>query len=204
MRVFPIFGEHRDLTIAQTAVWNSADKGSNISLSSGDRIATHDATAAHNGVRLTGTHTSGKYMIQVARNSTDWQYVVFGADYDSDSNLNTNNEDLYGVYASGGSGVSLYSTGESTTPTHHSGNAEDFRNCTTTEFYIDLDNGKLWMGVDGVVTNGGDPAAGTNPFMTGLPLVNAYGFYMSNEKNGSAVEILSKTTIEPPAGYGAW
>lgn len=41
-------------------------------------------------------------------------------------------------------------------------------------FAIDLDAGKMWIGLNGTWFNSGDPAAGTNPQFSGLPLTGIW------------------------------
>jgi hypothetical protein len=76
-------------------------------------------------------------------------------------------------------------------------------------FAVDFDNAKIWIGIDGVWHNSGNPAAGTNQtlsmtsFVAGFPCVNSNGSF----GGGSEFTIrLSDVDVEYsiPTGFSAW
>ena len=177
------------------ATWNSLDKTASITLSNGNLTAFANTTTFE-GVRATAnalnTATGGKFY---------WEMNVDAL---------TANTDIYvGVRSSSTamtSGVDILSTA------NHAawrGNAFYFVNGWTAGsapttiaagnrlmFALDIDNRRLWVGKNGTWNNSGNPASGTNPSFSNMPLaVNSAPFIHTDNVTGSV-----QVTLVPSSG----
>lgn len=68
--------------------------------------------------------------------------------------------------------------------------------------------GYLWIGVNGTWPNGGDPAAGTNPWITGIPTTDlvfiAASIYTGTGNTWRIQAKASEQSYLPPSGFTAW
>lgn len=135
-----------DLTPAK---WNSADKGSNVSLYYGDLSARMSGVTE--GIRATLGVSSGKYYWEFSQASSSNACIVgiANSSYSLTTFLGTNSNSY---------GVQLNNTGY----------ASNFSQYDRGMVALNMDDGEWFMGRNGTWFNSGDPAAGTNPRNTGL------------------------------------
>ncbi len=140
---------------------NPADKGTNVVLSGGDLIATINATSNDDSVRSIFSMSYGKRYWEIeitAFPGTSYAVIGIGT---SDADINNYpGKDAHGYGYYSGSG------------TYHNnvwaayGNSYGLNDVIS--IALDLDEGKIWFGLNGVWQASGDPAAGLNPAFSGL------------------------------------
>jgi hypothetical protein len=152
--------------IIQTAVvWNSADKGADLSLSGSDLIVTRNGTNNNSwrSVRANVSRNSGKYYFEVdnTTNGSGNGYMICGLanSTQSLSNYIGSSTNSWGWQANNTSGAS---------PRYNAVQGSFFGSYVTAGqnamVAVDFDAGKIWFGING--TWSGDPAAGTGEVYT--------------------------------------
>lgn len=139
------------------AVWNQLDKGAGIALSNGNRTDTASAAAT---VRATIGKSSGK-----------WYWEI-----NADAALN---DSLYGV-ANASAGLAIALGLDANGWSYYSASGNTYNNLVATAYgalwttadkimvALDMDNGKVFFGKNGVWQASGNPATGANPAFSGL------------------------------------
>lgn len=144
-----------DLTPAK---WNSADKGSNVTLRYGDLSAS--MTGVTEAVRATQGVSTGKYYWEFNLYSSSAACIV-GVANSSASLTNYLGVDTnsWGVQLNNGNKI-----------TNNSGSAygSAFSQYDRGMVALNMTDGEWFVGLNGTWFNSGDPAAGTNPAHTGL------------------------------------
>jgi hypothetical protein len=172
--------------------WNPADKYASFTLSDGDLTITGGSV-----------WTSARAILSLAAGKRYWE--IFQA---------TNSELMFGVGTSvfpldsypGSSheGWSMYYFGLNGEQ-YHTGDSHNYGTRAASDnvhmIALDMDNNKLWYGVNGVWLNSGDPAAGTNPthLLDKTPLFPAIC-----GPGTSTARFSSGFTYTPPAGFTGW
>jgi hypothetical protein len=145
------------------ATWNAVNKETGVALSNGNLTATMTA----DGHVTTGTMaaSSGKYYFEWTRNNSGGNWSVglafLSATSGSVNSLPNNfgyDAATFGVYPDGSA---LYNGSNTNVGAQGTG--------STRMLAIDIDAGKLWMGLNGTWYNSGNPAAGTNPTKSSFP-----------------------------------
>jgi hypothetical protein len=147
------------------ATWNPSDKGSEITLSSNNNVATKSGSGssfASSGIRSTIGKSSGKWYweyVYTEDGGSNWPVVGVG-------NLSANMSDHvgsdtngWGVYAP--DGYKYYNDIGSSYGT-------SFTQGDVIGVALNMDTGKVWFSKNGTWMNSGDPAAGTNEAFSGL------------------------------------
>lgn len=144
-----------------TVTWNSADMGTNITLSGGDLIATADTSAAFRAIRATHGRSSGKRYYEVLCN-------VLGSTRTGMANSSHSLATYIGNSARGGG----FGSAANTVNGYTVDNSGTFTisNGDYLMFAFDLDAGKGWVGKNNVWQLSGDPAAGTGQWISGSNL----------------------------------
>ncbi len=147
------------------ATWNPSDKGSEITLSDKNNVATKSGSGssfANSGIRSTIGKSSGKWYweyVYTEDGGSNWPVVGVG-------NLSANMSDHvgsdtngWGVYAP--DGYKYYNDIGSSYGT-------SFTQGDVIGVALNMDTGKVWFSKNGTWMNSGDPAAGTNEAFSGL------------------------------------
>ena len=179
--------------MATYATWNPSDKHVDITLSDGDLKAAA-TTSQWRAVRGTVGLASGKWYYEVTY-ATSGNYGLVGV-----ASAAVSLADRIGVSATGwgnqSNGFFMNNNATKTGVTHASTNV--------VMVAVDLDNGKIWWGLNGTWYGSGDPATGANPHYDNLsgtvyPAVNCYGSGTSYLANFGA----SAFTYSVPSGFNS-
>lgn len=179
-------------TAEQSAQWNSADKNAAITLSNGDRDAAGGTLVSVRG--LLGRSTGKYYWEVLVLTSIGNHWCGFG---NAAANLGgyTGNSTNSAGMASGGNAVTGWTKSQTGVITYV---ANDILG-----FAIDLGAGYGWVAVNNSWQLTGDPAAGTNPWVSGIS-----GTVYPMTSPGSGTDRISTKTAElaysPPSGFSQW
>jgi len=183
--------------------FDSATKGTNCTLSAGDKRITSTTTAWSSAKCLT-SYSSGKrhaeFKITAVATAGALDYAPMFGVVTSAAGMNTY------LYAAATSSV-IFGTDTECKYNHLNGGQYDFLPAATPKptvndrfgISIDFDAKKIWLWWKGAVFNGGDPAAGTGAFTyTGTPAwllaASVYGL--------NSGELVSP--IYTPSGFAVW
>ena len=181
--------------------WDSAAKGTNLSLSNADL----DATATSGGfssVRATSGKTTGKKYFEILVVTQTGPGEVFaGVSDDATTSTTTLNNFSYANTAmtrddgfSGFSGFTAnFSTGFGSTVAGK-----------VLGIAVDLDNKKGWIAQDNTWRSSGDPAGGTNEYFTWSGSYTIYPCISVVTSPTSVRLVPSSTTYSPPSGFATW
>ena len=173
--------------------WNPADKHADITLSDGDLKAAA-TTSQWRAVRGVSGKSSGKWYFEVTF-TTSGDYGLVGV-----ASSSVSLADRIGVSATGwgnqNNGFFMNNNATKTGVTHASTNV--------VQVAVDLDNGKIWWGLNGAWYGGSDPASGTGAHYDNLsgtvyPAVNCYGVGTSYLANFGA----SAFAYSVPSGFNS-
>ena len=182
----------------QAVSWNSADKAANVTLSNSDMNAAASAGGAWVGVRATlGRSTDLFYweMDVVLANSTS----IIAGFMSSGANLQYPGQSANGAgVRRAGKFCSGWTHANTTAPGGTDTNGDRWM------FAANLNNGKLWCGVNNSWTSG-DPAADTTPWVTGVTgtIYPAVGFFATSATARLVVDA-AQFSYSPPSGFSAW
>jgi hypothetical protein len=132
------------------ATWNSADKGTNVTLSSGDLTAAGAVT--WNAVRATQGKSTGKWYFELTITGATGT-AGFGDSGFSLANYAGASANSASYYDSG---PTIFANGFTST------GAPAISGTGTFQFAIDLDNRKCWLGKGGAWSRTSDPTTGSN------------------------------------------
>jgi len=183
--------------------WNPSDKAAAITLSNGNLTATGTINAAdvdRNARGISGK-SSGKWYFECAFSALG-TYVGIGV-ANSTAPLNTTyiGQDVngWGAFSTGGSYHNAVASVTAIFPTFVANNI--------IMVALDMDNGKVWMGVNGTWPSSGDPAAGTNYSWNGITGTIYPAIGLKNVLTaavGTANFGTTPFTYTPPSGFFAW
>lgn len=140
------------------ATWNPSDKHADVTLSNGNLTA-EAAVEGWRSVRGTIGKSSGKHY---------WEITI--DENSSEENMGVA-KSATALDASCGSDAYSYAYHSDDGDKYHNGSYSGYGSLyynTVISIALDLDNGKIWFGKNGVWQASGDPVAGTNPAFTGL------------------------------------
>ena len=158
---------------------NPLDKNSNVTASDGNLKAV-GTSGAHYPIFSTFGMKGGKWYVEYRNNgsSSNWRHAIMNFEHDSaslnaDSTVASNtsavNKVGYGINVNNGNKMHDSDTGSSY-GTALSGTS-DVLQCA-----VDLDNGKIYWGINNTWFNSGDPAAGSNPAFSGIDTTITWTF----------------------------
>lgn len=190
------FGAKRATAVSeQDVTWNPSDKDADVTLSNGDRNATSSGAGS---VRATHGKTSGKYYceIQLLTGMSNFRAGLGNGSFSLSTYVG--NSASSGGVASGGNTVSTWTKAQAGTFTIVANDVLGFA--------VDMGVGYAWVSLNGVWQLTGDPAAGTNPWMTGLSgtVYPAAGFAGSTANVQQLRAKTSEVTYSPPSGFSVW
>ncbi len=181
------------------ATWNPNDKGSSITLSNKNNVATKSGSNSdytNSGIRSTIGKSSGKWYFEYVYTEdggSNWPVVGVG-------NLSANMSDhvgsdtnSWGIYAQ--DGYKYHNDVGSSYGT-------SFVQGDIIGVALDMDNGKVWFSKNGTWMNSGDPAAGTNEAFSGLT-GTIYAFIVVHQPSSIWTANFGATglTYTPPSGF---
>lgn len=176
----------------QSAQWNSADKNAAITLSNGDRDATGGTLVSVRG--LLG-RSSGKYYFEcIPQSSAANFWCGFGTSGANLASYPGNSASSAGL-ASSGNAVNTWTKDQAGTFSIAAGDVLGFA--------LDMGVGYGWMSKNNVWQLTGNPAAGTNQWISGVT-GTVYPFCAPG---GATARISTKTselTYSPPSGFSQW
>jgi len=186
---------------------NPLDKNSNATASDGNLKAT-GGSAAHYPIFSTFGMKGGKWYVELRNeNNNNWRHSIMnfahdGNSLDGDSTVSNNtsavNKVGYGLNVSNGQKMHDSDSGSS----YGSGlsGTSDVLQCA-----VDLDNGKIYWGINNTWFNSGDPAAGSNPAFSGIDTTITWTFaYHIYSSNGCTVNFGQQGfAYTPPTGFKA-
>lgn len=189
--------------------WSSTNKSSNITLSNGDLDAVSVGGAGFNTVIGTVGKITGKRYFEVKAVDYDGvnnNFLLFGVSSGVPGNFNTY------VGTSGNPGVTLQMPATRLVNTWSAGTNTYLGIVLNSVFgvAVDMDNGKVFLSADNdfdPLSNGCDPATGTNPFATFTPGVTVYPavcLYQNNPTNKFRLLSQGSLTYSPPSGFTSW
>lgn len=186
-----------------TAILNPSDKHADITLSSGNLVATKSANDALRSVRatLSRAHTDNGYFEVYVSEGTASTFMTVGLSTTSllvanfcgaDTNSWAYYQDTGGKYTN--NAVTAYGTTWKT-------NGDIIG--------VALMNGKLWFAKNNVWQNSGNPAAGTGEAFSGITgtLYPTLSLYKGGAapKHQLGIRLHASTqTYSPPSGFGPW
>lgn len=139
------------------ATWNPSDKGTNITLSNGNLTDTASGAGA---VRATIGKATGKWY---------WEITVDSGTGQSLHGIANASATLAGFLGGDGNGWSYFNaTGNYANNGAFSGSADTWTTGDKIMVALDMDNGKVFFGKNGVWQSSGNPATGANPAFSGL------------------------------------
>lgn len=184
---------------AQTT-WNPADKGSGVALPNGN-LAASGSGGVYYAVRATQSRSTGKYCYENTQTSVTPNSSTSGF---ATSAMALNN------YV-GFSAVSVAyqpngNTLKSSQFTLVTAPSVTFASGETMTFCVDLDAGKAWLAKNGTFTGGGNPAAGTNPWVTFAPGLVLFPAYATPDASNVATANFGASAFVAtlPTGFLAW
>ncbi|RLG26190.1 hypothetical protein DRN85_03625 [Methanosarcinales archaeon] len=153
------------------ATWNPADKSAGIDLYDGDLRAKRNTEYGNSdrSVRANVHFSSGKWYWEYYINdrTNSYHFGIAEGDCDLESGLGrVEGENSYGWRVVGGGTSSnnrLYHNGEELQDYNPGADDGDI-----VMVALDLDNGKIWYGVNGVWCESGNPETGANPAFSGI------------------------------------
>lgn len=176
----------------QSAQWNSADKNASITLSNSDRDATGGSIVS---VRSLLGRSSGKYYFEITMLTGSGSHVVGFADGSFSLAQYPGNSASSAGHTSGGNFVNTWTKAQSGTITLAANDVVGFA--------IDLTAGKAWVAKNNSWQLTGDPAAGTNEWVSGITGT----IYPAAAPSGNSSRIHTKNTeltYTPPSGFSNW
>lgn len=188
------------------STWNPSDKGSDITLSGSNLIATGGNTGVTSAlVRSTTSHSTGKFYAEIVLTTLSASnYPNIGI---AESALLFTNAM---AYASAGNYASI----QPTPGFIYRNGAYATSGITLTSGDVvnlapDLTANKIWIGKNGTYINSGNPSAGTNPSWTGLTAVAYFlAAYCFSAAGAVAVATLRTTSAQfgytMPTGWSEW
>lgn len=181
----------------QSAQWNSADKDADITLSNSDRDT---AGAGAGSVRSLLGRSSGKYYWEVT--------IITGAPgnlYVGLANSSFSVTNNYPGGAASSAGVSSGGNAVNTWTKDQTGTFAIAQN-DVLGFACDITAGKLWVAKNNSWQLTGDPAAGTNQWVSGISgtVYPTLGYAASYATGGRISTKTSELSYSPPSGFSQW
>ena len=176
----------------QSAQWNSADKNASITLSNSDRDATGGSLVS---VRSILGRSSGKYYFEITMLTGSASHVVGFANGSFALSTYPGNGASSAGHTSGGNFVNTWTKAQAGTFTLAANDVVGFA--------IDLTAGKAWVAKNNTWQLTGDPAAGTNEWVSGITGT----VYPAAAPSSNSSRIHTKTaelTYSPPSGFSQW
>lgn len=176
----------------QSAQWNSADKNASITLSNGDRDATGGSLVSVRG--LLGRSTGKYYFEIVLLTSVGSVWIGLGSSGANLASYVGNSASSAGL-ASGGNTVNTWTKDQAGT---FAVSVNDVLG-----FAVDMTAGHAWVSKNNSWQLTGDPAAGTNQWISGL---SGAVYPMASPAAGTS-RINTKTaelSYSPPSGFSQW
>jgi hypothetical protein len=185
--------------VAPVAVtWNPLDRSSQMVLSSGDMIATHNPVAGHDMVRATLGRSTGKFYfeVEVGSGTLDSCVGVAGASDPLEP----------GYVGEGSTGYSYYQqTGLKIHNASTAAYGSSWSGANRVGVAVDLGAGLIWYSLNGTWQASGDPAAGTNHAFSGLsgtyfPAASLFQFGVTARLRAKASDLIDAV----PSGFSPW
>lgn len=190
-----------------TVTWNPSDKGSNISLTSGDLVATKVTSDGFQSVRATHGHDvtdAGGFYFEVVLTSAGGTapYALIGVGTSSDPTVGSQfvgqGAASYGYYQETGAKYN------NNTPTAYGATYT-----TGDNVGVFVKNGKVYFRKNGTWQNSGDPDAETGFAFSGLtgtvyPTFSPYRASGGTPHTGTAKFNAASFTYSVPSGGSAW
>lgn len=188
-----------------TITWDTARANANVIFTNNDLTAARDdANSANYGLFATDGHSTGKryFEIYVAGASTGGFFGLSSAGFPSNEEIGRDDQ-VWGL----GHNSGQYTYADNNNYLGQKGQswgAGDTLMCA-----VDLDSGEAWLGKNGTWWESGDPAAGTNPLYSSVPIGEA--IYPSATMGANSGDMsmearfaLSDLVHGPPSGFSAW
>lgn len=185
--------------------WNSADKGATISLSNGDKTATHTGTAGDDGVRGTVSRTTGKWYFETAN--------VFGASADNSVGIARATPTFAQIAANAANACVTFRSGSIFLNTANTGalSGADMTGSHTIDVAVDLDNKRIWFRGNGSNWNNNvanNPATNTGGIditsITGAALFPVTTLFELSTPASSTFNGTGSFARSQPSGFNAW
>lgn len=180
----------------QNVTWNPSDKDTDITLSNSDRDA---ASSGAGSVRSLLGRSSGKYYWEVLiQTGVGNLYIGFANSSYSITNTYPGSAASSAGVASGGNAVNTWTKDQAGTFTISVGDVLGFA--------LDLSNGKAWVSKNNTWQLTGDPAAGTNQWVSGITgtIYPTIGWVASFAAGGRICTKTAELTYSPPSGFSRW
>ncbi|MFN4283525.1 MAG: hypothetical protein ACK4NA_12885 [Alphaproteobacteria bacterium] len=188
------------LTSAHAVTWNPSDKGANVTLTNGNLTASGSGMV-YNGVRATVSRSSGKYCYEAKQSSVTANSSVSGF-ATSSFPLNTylGQQPIAAGYQPNGHTQKSAEFTIAGTP------GVTFVTNDIMTLCVDLDAKKIWIGKNGGWLASGDPANGTNPWLTYTASLTLFPAYTTPESGNAVTANFGATafTHPLPEGFLAW
>lgn len=181
----------------QSAQWNSADKDADITLSNSDRDT---AGAGAGTVRSLLGRSTGKYYWEVTIITGSPGNLYLGL---VNSTFTVTNN--YCGSAASSAGIASFGNSVHTWTKAQAGTISLALN-DIVGFAVDISTGYLWVARNNTWQLTGDPAAGTNPWVSGItgtvyPACSYVGAYSTG---GRISTTTAELTYSPPSGFSRW
>lgn len=180
----------------QNVTWNPSDKGATVSLSGSDLIA-GSSSPAFASVRATLGRSTGKYYFEILCTTFGSTRTGLGDGAFSTSTYVGNSSKSAGF-------VSGFNTNNGFTL--NQAGTISLANGDVLGFAVDGDAGKAWVSKNNTWQLTGDPAAGTNHWISWTPPVTIYPATSVYETNTSFTlrTKTSQITGSVPSGFSVW
>jgi hypothetical protein len=193
-------------TIAPETLWDPNKQNPGITLSNGNLTATCTQTDTGNTVLSTGVQNSGKLYFEIDFTGPDGVYQFSIGICDS-ATVDEN------VRAGWGESWAFYPRSTTSGRFYHDGvNLLTLTIPTITNNIImvatDLDVGKMWVGVDNVWLNSGNPSSGTGSVFDDSSMIGIDMVPIFSGRNDGEIATLNASsdlfTYSHPSGFSAW
>lgn len=195
-------------TAGGTPGFNPSDKSSYVTLSNSNFTVTNTGIVDYAGARGSNGKSSGKWYAEF-RMSTFLAggYGWYGV---ASSGVQLDGVPGAGVFCGATVGqttrLDLYSYSPVVRDIATQQTVSTMSSSSVCQLAIDIDNGRVWLGLDNTWLASGNPASGTNYSFHGLTAGTYYLFanlYKYTSPN-PAYTINSTQTYSPPSGFQAW
>ncbi len=190
------------VSAATYTTWNPSDKTADTTLSGGNLILAMNTPSGWKGARSILGVSSGKWYWEIRINSGSAGDIAYGL---SKAGVPIDNPFFFGGSAGDGYGYNGPNGNKRDTPSGDSAYGSSFGSGGNDVLMtaLDLDNGKIWFGLNGTWQASGDPAAGTNAAYTGVSGTYYATLASYEEYNVTANFGATALTYTVPSGFNA-
>lgn len=195
-----VFGTWATTLVVPASTLDAAKTGANLTLSNGNLTATNGAAATWSSSIGTLSHsTTGKFYFEAT--------IVIDVSGNMVIGLMDTTIEAWNAYFIGQDTHSwgyVGSTGQTVHNTAFTAFGATYAAGDIIGVAWDAAAGNVWFAKNNAYQASGNPAAGTNPALTGLPATLFPGISLFDNTNQTTVAFGSGNSFAPPAGFSLW